>query len=490
VKIRSNRVWYTLDVASNLRPVTSTATNAWTIKEADVRRVDGGVQVRSNGVWYGVVDSAKLTGEDHQYEVIDLGQGNVVRAERQHVSTGSVGFKRLPNEAPLFPSPPTAADIKQLNLGDCYLQAVLISIATQNPAHLNQMMRDNGDGSISVRFYAVDETNPQAPAFAAEDIRVEKSLPETATGQALYQGGAIWARLMQKAFAAFAQRHGQYGVAYQPSRGAGFSQIVSGVSYRLYGVFYGPARQAAGFDRTAYDPAQPAAANLQANAEVIKKLLQFAGQDRSLTGAGQVMNLTVGATLKAHVERAAGVIGRVQAAQVPAEQRALWGQLANNLPIIAGRLREPRYANVDATQAPQMNLIIRDARLLAEALRPWATANQHDADISAVYELLNDIKEAGSDTSEGQRFAYSGHAYAVVRVRFMPRTPDPQNLTNEALAAINIDQTIVTLRNPHGTNVPNAYGAAQNDTGEFDLTLAQFLRNFSEVEYGLARATR
>ncbi len=48
----------------------------------------------------------------------------------------------------------------------------------------------------------------------------------------------------------------------------------------------------------------------------------------------------------------------------------------------------------------------------------------------------------------------------------------------------------MTLRNPHGTNSPNAYGAPQNDTGEFDLTLAQFLRNFSEVEYGLVRASR
>ena len=80
---------------------------------------------------------------------------------------------------------------------------------------------------------------------------------------------------MQKAFAAFAQLHGQYGGAYDAVKGAGYAQIASGMTYKLYGVFYGPARVAAGFERTTYDPNQSNATNVLANTEVIKKLPQY-----------------------------------------------------------------------------------------------------------------------------------------------------------------------------------------------------------------------
>jgi len=241
---------------------------------------------------------------------------------------------------------------------------------------------------------------------------------------------------------------------------------------------------------TSYDPNQSNATNLQANAEVIKKLLQFAGQDRTLAGAGQIMSLTVGATLKAHVQRAAGVIGRIDETRVPRDQLTTWQRMVYNLPIVVQNLNDPRNARVDATRVNGMSTLVRDADQLAVGLRTWATQNQSDSDIAAVFELLNDIKEAGTDASEGQRFSYSGHAYSIVRATFRPTTPNPANLTPTVLGAINMETTQIKLRNPHGTNSPNAYGAPQNDTGEFDLTLAQFLRNFSEVEYGLVRATR
>ncbi len=179
-RVRAGNVWYTLDVASDLRPVSLNSTGAWELAADDVRQSQDGRQVRSDGTWYQVVEQGNLTSRSQQHEVIDLGDGLTVRVEAkpENISGGAVGFKRLGNTAPLFPSPPTGGDIKQLGLGDCYLQAVLISIATQNPAHLQNMLRDNGDGSVSVKFYTVDETNASAPAFAAEDIRVEKSVPE------------------------------------------------------------------------------------------------------------------------------------------------------------------------------------------------------------------------------------------------------------------------------------------------------------------------
>ncbi len=79
-------------------------------------------------------------------------------------------------------------------------------------------------------------------------------------------------------------------------------------------------------------------------------------------------------------------------------------------------------------------------RQAVASLRTLGDANTaRPRHLSALYELLNDIKEAGTDASQGQRFSYSGHAYAIVRVRFQPNTPDPQNLTSQVLSAININ---------------------------------------------------
>ncbi len=492
-QVRSNGTWYKVTNAANLVVVSQTTTGSWDLEAGEVRA--GGTEVKANGAWYQLVAPGQLVANNVTYDVINL-NGKEVRVESkpENVRVGSLGFKQLPREQPLFPRPPSGADVKQLGLGDCYLQALLINIAEQNPAHLSSMMRDNGDGTVSVRFYTVDERTPTAPAYAAEDIRINKSLPETATGEALYQGGAVWARMMQKAFAAFAQLHGQYGKAYEPVKGAGYSQIAGGLTYQLYGVFFGPARVASGFERTSYDASQNEATNLQANADVIKKLLQFSGQDRTLTDAGQIMSLTVGASLEAHVQRAAGVVGRIPETDVPADHLETWQRVKHNLPLVVSNLTTnsglPRTRQVPILRVAGVAGLVRDANTLAAGLRDWAILNRDNRDVAAVYELMNDIKEAGTDTSEGQRFSYSGHAYSIVRVTFRPRTPDPASLTPTALAAIDMEATQVRLRNPHGTNSPNAYGASQNDTGEFDMTLAQFLRNFSEVEYGLVRATR
>jgi hypothetical protein len=219
-EVRASNVWYWVKVPAHLSEVSQTTVGVWDLAHDDVRA--SGREVRSNGTWYQLVTGSELTSEDITYDVINLDGTDVrVVSKPENVSVGSVGFKQLPNEQALFPSAPSGADIKQLGLGDCYLQALLINIAEQNPGHLTNMLRDNGNGTVTVRFYTVDETTPTAPAYAPEDIRINKSLPQTATGQALYQSGAPWARIMQKAFAAFAQLHGQYGGAYDPVKGRG-----------------------------------------------------------------------------------------------------------------------------------------------------------------------------------------------------------------------------------------------------------------------------
>ena len=49
---------------------------------------------------------------------------------------------------------PVPADVAQGNLGDCYFLATLASLAQNQPDKIKGMIRDNGDGTFSVRFYA------------------------------------------------------------------------------------------------------------------------------------------------------------------------------------------------------------------------------------------------------------------------------------------------------------------------------------------------
>lgn len=54
---------------------------------------------------------------------------------------------------PLFPHEPSMNDVKQAALGDCYLQAAVSTLVMNDPQKLKETMVDNGDGTVTVRFY-------------------------------------------------------------------------------------------------------------------------------------------------------------------------------------------------------------------------------------------------------------------------------------------------------------------------------------------------
>ena len=53
----------------------------------------------------------------------------------------------------LFPHEPSMNDIEQRALGDCYLQAGISALVMNHPEKLKEGMRDNGDGTVTVRFF-------------------------------------------------------------------------------------------------------------------------------------------------------------------------------------------------------------------------------------------------------------------------------------------------------------------------------------------------
>ncbi|MBO6214140.1 MAG: hypothetical protein J6N76_01235 [Lachnospiraceae bacterium] len=98
------------------------------------------------------------------------------------------------SRALLFPHEPCPQDVVQGGMGDCYFLSSLTAIARRDPKTIKDMMLDNGDGSVTVRFFKKnDEEGRYVPHFVTVDKFILKdSAYET-----------LWVRIMEKAYAAF-----------------------------------------------------------------------------------------------------------------------------------------------------------------------------------------------------------------------------------------------------------------------------------------------
>lgn len=101
--------------------------------------------------------------------------------------------------------------IAQGTIGDCYLEAVIASIAASSPGKIRDMIKDNGNGTYTVTFPG-DRTHPitvAAPTEAEMGINAEPS-----------QYG-IWPNVLEKAFGAYFVKHSFLGKkAYSSTEGA------------------------------------------------------------------------------------------------------------------------------------------------------------------------------------------------------------------------------------------------------------------------------
>jgi hypothetical protein len=116
-------------------------------------------------------------------------------------------------------------DVAQGAIGDCYLMAGLMAAAHQNPALLQNLIRDNGDGTYTVTLYEQRMWAGIFPTgeYEAVEVTVTADFPvgEVTRDGVTYQvtphanygdeaGGQteVWAALIEKAYA---ERHGGYG---------------------------------------------------------------------------------------------------------------------------------------------------------------------------------------------------------------------------------------------------------------------------------------
>lgn len=116
-------------------------------------------------------------------------------------TVGSSTFKHKAKDAdrPIFPRPPCMEDVNQQAIGDCFLLAALGGIVKNNPEFIYRMIRDNRDGTVTVRLYDTTKNIPEA-----RYLQITKSL----ISHGRRSKGALWVPLIEKAYAAL-------GVHYQ-----------------------------------------------------------------------------------------------------------------------------------------------------------------------------------------------------------------------------------------------------------------------------------
>lgn len=91
---------------------------------------------------------------------------------------------------PLFSGEPRIEDIKQKITGDCYFLSALGAIVYSHPEIIKNSIKDNQDGTVTVRFYDTNSEHPK-PCYYTIDKRIPDNLSSSEN---------TWAALMEKAY--------------------------------------------------------------------------------------------------------------------------------------------------------------------------------------------------------------------------------------------------------------------------------------------------
>lgn len=102
---------------------------------------------------------------------------------------------------PLFPQDPSPKDVKQGSTGDCYLMAIMASLADSDPQFIKDMMKDKGS-TVVVRLFHVTADRSGNKSFEARYFEIEKSVPKDGNGDAMFAKESLWVQMLEKAYAA------------------------------------------------------------------------------------------------------------------------------------------------------------------------------------------------------------------------------------------------------------------------------------------------
>lgn len=144
----------------------------------------------------------------------DLVDPTVTKDEKTH-QPDPFAYKKNDRGSKLYgPDGIKAGDVQQGAIGDCYLAAALAAVAGSKPDAIKNAIKDNGDGTYTVRFFevgwdgkktshaeSVDADLPQAPdaATGGEKPAYAKST-EVVDSKAFME---LWPSIVEKAYASW-----------------------------------------------------------------------------------------------------------------------------------------------------------------------------------------------------------------------------------------------------------------------------------------------
>ncbi len=92
-------------------------------------------------------------------------------------------------------------DVVQGSIANCYMVGAFSAVAQANPDTIKNAIKENADGTYTVRFF---EKSYNGPAKAVE-ITVDGDLPQSSMGSARYgkarEGSELWVGVLEKAYA-------------------------------------------------------------------------------------------------------------------------------------------------------------------------------------------------------------------------------------------------------------------------------------------------
>lgn len=104
---------------------------------------------------------------------LQIPEGHVrrVKANPSNARAGVIATWTDVRKRPLFAHEPNVNDIKQRTISNCYMLAGLSSLVEQEPGKIKECLKDNGDGTVTVRFYKREKQSkePRLQALVEED---------------------------------------------------------------------------------------------------------------------------------------------------------------------------------------------------------------------------------------------------------------------------------------------------------------------------------
>jgi hypothetical protein len=399
---------------------------------------------------------------------------------------------------------PAVEDIVQGSLGDCYFLAVLTSVVASDPGHLKSILSLQGD-VITADFWAPAGTDTNgAPAWTPTTVTMDRQLltdseeylvgaeirreatPSQQDWWAAVEEGsllvfrkdlfqaALWAPMMEKAYAIYAEANGQYG---EGATGEGGYTAIGegGFEHLAVTVLYGP-----DIESNEVQEFEPTTFTGELTDEHIPILLGLAAARNAPSEDSEDTTHTLvqaGTTTEVLFERLDQDLENAWPTPETEQHEVKWLLMRIEGAAVVDMASESLAADIllEASHDPLWDTL--DPAGLA-----WQDLHETVDTLSSNAENWSDQRadDTRGDTSLN---LYTPHRYTVLGADFFDACSEPLKVTAatvpELLPQIDPQSSTVLIRNPHGDGEPTTHGTDQKNDGEFTMTLHQYLHSFT-----------